>query len=161
MLNQKRLDFLPSTNLYNQCAKDRDLYMAVVIIVIPNMIRSIPNQNYQKFCNISNPIRTRTSDVHTYNSNDFFHEIFMQKKSKSLLLSTQQSFFIMAFIINYSFPFIWSWKAKKRMGNEILFHFSFEMIQQLHFSLNLLSQFFQCRQNNVVKFCSCFKELSC
>ena len=34
------------------------------------------------------------------------------------------AFFIMAFIINYSFPSIWSWKAKKRMGNKIWFHFS-------------------------------------
>ena len=79
----------------------RDLYMAVVIIVNPNMISSIPSQKYV---------------------------IFMYKKSKSLVLCTQQCFFITALIINYSFPFIWSWKAKKRMGNEILFHFSFEMI---------------------------------
>ena len=64
--------------------------MAVVIIVNPNMISSIPSQKYL---------------------------IFMYKKSRWLLLCTQQSFCIMAF------PFIWSWKAKKTMGNEILFHF--------------------------------------
>ena len=97
---------------------DRDLYMAVVIIVNPNMISSIPSQKYV---------------------------IFMYKKSKSLVLCTQQSFFTMAFIINCSFPFIWSWKAKKRMGNKILFRFSFEMIQLMHFSLSIISHFFQYR----------------
>ena len=57
--------------LFRSCLFTRDLYMAVVIIVIPNMMRSIPNQKYQKFCNISNPIRNWTltfSDI----SDDIF-----------------------------------------------------------------------------------------
>ena len=125
----------------------RDVYMAVEIVTNPKSIKSIPNQKYQKFCNISNPIQTRTSDdefyVHTRPSTYLLDS--RKNQTRYFYVCTQQSFFIMAFIINYSFSFIWSWKAKKRMGNEILFHFSFEMIQQLHFFSNLLSQFFQCR----------------
>ena len=39
---------------------NRDVYMAVEIVTNPKSIKSIPNQKYQKICNISNPIRTRT-----------------------------------------------------------------------------------------------------
>ena len=38
----------------------RDVYMAVKIVTIPKPVKSIPNQKYQKFCNISNPIRNGT-----------------------------------------------------------------------------------------------------